>query len=56
VIDKVWRVSTYTGSEGNCVEVGQTSTEVLVRDSKDRDGTVLTITDEAWASFTAKLK
>ena len=32
-----WRVATYTGGQGNCVEVGRSATVVAVRDTKDRD-------------------
>jgi hypothetical protein len=33
-----WRVATYTGGQGNCVEVGRSATAVAVRDTKDRQG------------------
>ena len=38
-----WRKSTYSSGNGsNCVEVGETERAVLVRDTKDRAGVVLT--------------
>ena len=52
----VWRVATYTGGNGNCVEVGDATRVVLVRDTKDRDGATLSIPAEAWARFTGGLK
>jgi hypothetical protein len=52
----LWRTSSYTGTNGNCVEVGDTALTVLVRDTKDRAGTVLRVPAGAWKSFTASLK
>ena len=52
-----WRVATYTGGQGNCVEVGNSATTVAVRDTKDRDGgTVLRFPPSAWQAFTRQLK
>ena len=39
-----------------CVEVKRTTTNVLVRDSKDRDGTLLTFTRDEWHAFVAGVK
>ena len=44
-----WRVATYTGGQGNCVEVGRSATVVAVRDTKDREsGPVLRFDPSAW--------
>jgi Domain of unknown function (DUF397) len=52
-----WRVATYTGGQGNCVEVGGSSTVVAVRDTKDRDGgPVLRFEPSAWRAFMESLK
>jgi hypothetical protein len=51
-----WRTSSYSGTNGNCVEVGDTAGTVRVRDTQDRAGAVLTLSADAWASFTASLK
>jgi hypothetical protein len=51
-----WRRSTYSGSNGNCVEAGTDGAAVLVRDTKDREAGTLAFTANAWASFTASLK
>jgi hypothetical protein len=51
-----WRRSTYSGSNGNCVEVGADGLAVLVRDTKDLEAGTLAFTGNAWASFTASLK
>jgi hypothetical protein len=51
-----WRTSSYTGTNGNCVEVGGAGGTVLARDTKDRDGVVLSVPGEAWLSFITLLK
>ena len=51
-----WRTSSYSGTNGNCVEVRGTVGIVLTRDTKDRDGIALSIPGEAWATFVASLK
>ncbi|MDG4806826.1 DUF397 domain-containing protein [Micromonospora sp. WMMD1120] len=50
-----WRTSTRsTDSGGNCVEVADNVPGVvLVRDSKDRSGPVLTFAPNAWRGFVA---
>ena len=55
-MDSNWRKSSYSGSNGGeCVEVATTGT-VLVRDTADRSGPVLTFTAEAWRAFTATIR
>jgi Domain of unknown function (DUF397) len=54
-----WRKSTYSGgSGGNCVEAGTSAREmhVLIRDTTDRDGTVLSVNQDAWRTLIARLK
>jgi Domain of unknown function (DUF397) len=52
-----WRVATYTGGQGNCVEVGRSATGVAVRDTKDKEsGPVLRFDPYAWHTFTEHLK
>ncbi|WP_420115330.1 DUF397 domain-containing protein [Micromonospora sp.] len=48
-----WRTSTCSSTNGgNCVEVADNLPGlVAVRDSKDRDGGVLSFTPAAWRSF-----
>ena len=48
-----WFKSPFSGSDpqGNCVEVADAGGGVAVRDSKDRDGTVLAFDKACWASF-----
>ncbi|MGH3778635.1 MAG: DUF397 domain-containing protein [Pseudonocardiaceae bacterium] len=49
----VWHTSSYSGSGSDCVEVAPAPAGVLVRDSKDADGPVLTVTTTAWRAFLA---
>ena len=52
-----WRVATYTGGQGNCVEVGSSAAAVAVRDTKDREsGPVLRFAPSVWQAFTENLK
>jgi len=51
-----WRVATYTGGQGNCVEVGRAATAVAVRDTKDRQGPLLRFDSSVWQAFTEHLK
>lgn len=50
-----WRKSSYSdGNGGNCVETAAVGGVVLVRDTKHRDSTVLTIPSAAWRRFLEK--
>ncbi|MEV6707960.1 DUF397 domain-containing protein [Micromonospora wenchangensis] len=49
----MWRTSSRSGSEGDCVEVAAFTDAVAVRDSKDRPGPVLTFPPAAWGGFVA---
>jgi Domain of unknown function (DUF397) len=53
----VWRTSTHSGGNGNCVEVAANLPGVVgVRDSKDRSGPVLIFGYAVWETFTAQLR
>lgn len=51
--DAVWHKSTYSGPDGNCVEVAMVSDgNVAVRDTKDNGcGPVLAFTPGEWDAF-----
>lgn len=49
-----WRKSTRSTGQGNCVEVADNiAGTVLVRDSKDHTGPVLSFEPAAWSAFVA---
>jgi hypothetical protein len=50
-----WRVSRYSATNGNCIEVAADSA-VKVRDSQDRTGGTLAFTGAAWEAFLAALR
>jgi hypothetical protein len=57
LVAPLWRKSTYSGAEGNsCVELGQAADGVLVCDTTDRTGPVLTIPARSWHAFLAQVK
>jgi len=50
-----WRKSSHNGTSGNaCVEVGDGA--VLVRDTTDRGGAMLSVSAHAWRAFTSALR
>ncbi|WP_030391755.1 DUF397 domain-containing protein [Kitasatospora purpeofusca] len=53
-VEIAWFKSSHSGNEGGeCVEVAETTSAVLVRDSKDKSGPHLTFTPAAWEAFVA---
>jgi hypothetical protein len=55
--DMSWRKASYSSNGGaECVEVADAASVVLVRDSKNPEGTKLAFGTDAWEAFTAKVK
>lgn len=54
--DLDWRVSSYSGNNGACVEVAALPGAVAARDSKDRQGAVLTFDHQQWRAFLHSLR
>lgn len=53
----IWRTTTRSGGNGNCVEVAANLPGVVaVRDSKDRTGPVLLFDHSDWKAFTVRLR
>jgi hypothetical protein len=51
-----WRKSSYSGNEGNCVEVGHATGRLVVRDTKDQGrGPVLNVSPADWSQFKASI-
>ena len=53
--EHTWVKSSYSGSEGNCVEIAASREQVLIRDSSDAHGPVMAIPAAAWRQFTRQL-
>jgi hypothetical protein len=51
-----WRKASYSNASGNCVEVADAASVVLVRDTKTRGSGTLAFTADAWQTFTRSLK
>ena len=52
-----WRKSSYSGQDGNCVEVARNLPGlVAVRDSEKPDGVKLVISQETWRVFLKALR
>ncbi|WP_433332105.1 DUF397 domain-containing protein [Spirillospora sp. CA-294931] len=47
----VWRKSSTSADEGECVEVAVSERSVLVRDSRDRSGDILVLNSSQWRSL-----
>lgn len=52
----VWRKSTRSSDQGQCVEVADLDGAHLVRDSKNPAGAVLSFEAAQWAAFTAAVR
>ena len=47
-----WRKSSYSGDQGgDCVEIGEMTTAVAIRDSKDPAGPILTVGPATFTAF-----
>ena len=46
-----WRKSSYSGSDGNCVEIAWPIDRTAVRDSKQPDGPTLSFPITTWQAF-----
>jgi hypothetical protein len=51
-----WRKSSRSGAAGHCVEVADAPAAVLVRDSKDITGPVLSFGTGDWSGFIAGVR
>jgi hypothetical protein len=49
--DQEFRTSSFSGENGDCVQVSLTTTEAAVRDSKNTDGPILDFTPAAWQTL-----
>lgn len=55
--ESAWRASSYSGGQGNCLEVAVGVPDVVpVRDSKRPTGPVIPFSHGAWAAFVHHLR
>jgi len=54
--DITWHKSTVSGDAGQCVEVAFVDDSVVVRNSRDPSGAVLSFTQQEWAAFLEGVK
>jgi Domain of unknown function (DUF397) len=55
--DMNWRKSSYSGGNGgSCVEVGNVTESILIRDTTDRTGPALRFTPDSWRQFAGQVK
>lgn len=52
----VWRTSSHSGQNGNCIEVVTAPCAVAVRDSKNPDGPKLILSPGQWHRLTAQVR
>lgn len=50
-LEPTWHTSSYSGSNGECVEAAHAPQVVGVRDTKHRDAGALTLPHAAWRAF-----
>jgi len=56
VNERNWRTSSYSGGQGNCVQVGTAKHALAIRDSADPAGPELKVSPEQWQTFLRQLK
>jgi Domain of unknown function (DUF397) len=54
--DATWFRSSFSGTHGHCVEIAILPDAVVVRDSKNPNGTTLIFTPDEWEAFVAGAK
>ncbi|WP_329105016.1 DUF397 domain-containing protein [Micromonospora sp. NBC_01699] len=54
--DVVWRKSSRSGSDTDCVEIAELPHTIAVRDSKDPGGAILVFQRSTWGSFITQVR
>ncbi|HEX7658600.1 MAG TPA: DUF397 domain-containing protein [Pseudonocardiaceae bacterium] len=54
--DLRWRTSSYSGNQGQCVEIATMHDGAAIRDSKNPTGGTLMLTGSAWKAFRTTVK
>lgn len=53
---RVWRKSSHSAPDGQCIEIADTPEGIDLRDSKDPSGAVLTFARPDWTEFIGAIK
>lgn len=51
-----WRKSSYSGSNGNCIEAASVGSRIVIRDSKAPEDRRLAFPSTTWRAFATDLK
>lgn len=51
-----WRKATYSIANGDCAEVASVAGIVMIRDTKDTSGQILSYPSDSWRSFITKAR
>jgi Domain of unknown function (DUF397) len=51
-----WWRSSYSGANGNCIEIGDFGDLVGIRDSEDPSGPIILLTRAEWRAFLAAVR
>jgi hypothetical protein len=54
--DDEWQTSSYSGENGDCVQIKRTPNSVAARDSKDPDGPALAFSSDDFDAFLSAVK
>ncbi|MFI9309538.1 DUF397 domain-containing protein [Streptomyces triculaminicus] len=54
--EAIWRKSSYSSGNGQCVEIALLRGAVVTRDSKHPNGTVVAFEGNAWSSFVSAVQ
>jgi hypothetical protein len=51
-----WRKATYSNAQASCVEAGSLPGRILVRDTTQHNGPVMSVSPRSWRRFTAGIR